>query len=220
MANETASLAMSESADLVGATIRLAYAFLPNSNPIRATVQGGNPNRVDLQVIVSNPTLSTISMARMTIEIPTGEESSRAISTAPSLPTPTYDTSIPWTISSSAGTDTIAPRAGAIGQVLSPIIFTLPGIQVNETPGTVPLTITEFPPSPAPKVVDTSQSLLEQRADFPVISFTATPPILNDLELPVTLTWACTDQGKQDAYSVYSDTWQPVDCINDGNCYT
>jgi YVTN family beta-propeller protein len=68
--------------------------------------------------------------------------------------------------------------------------------------------------------VDTSQSLLKQPADFPVISFTATPPILNDLDDSVTLSWACTDQGQQDVYSVYSDDWQPVDCINDGNCYT
>jgi YVTN family beta-propeller protein len=38
--------------------------------------------------------------------------------------------------------------------------------------------------------------------------------------MPVTLTWACTDEGKQDVYRVYSDTWQAVDCINDGKCLT
>ena len=37
---------------------------------------------------------------------------------------------------------TIALTAAVVG----PIIFTLPGIQINDQAGTVPITITEYPP--------------------------------------------------------------------------
>jgi DNA-binding beta-propeller fold protein YncE len=203
----------------VASSPKLAYAFLPTPNPIRATAAGANPNTVDLQVIVSNPTLSAVTLAKVIINVPTGEETSRSISTARSLPPPTYDTTIPWTITTSGSDVTLAPKGRQSGQILGPIIFILPGIQVNHTVGTVPLTVTEFPPS-APKVADASYSLLKQPSDFPVTSFTATPPTLGDLDVPVILKWTCTEAGRLDAYSVYSDDWQPRDCINEGDCYT
>jgi YVTN family beta-propeller protein len=183
-------------------TLKLAYAFISMPNPIRASASGANPNVVNLQVIVSNPTLAAINLHQVTIEIPTGEDISRDISSSRDLPSPVYDTSGPWSISTAGGAITIKPRSGNEAPITSPILFSLNGIQVNQTPGTVPLTITEMLP-PAPKVVDTSSyRLVKERADFPVTSFYADPSTVTDLGQAVTLYWTCSDQGKLDAYGL------------------
>ena len=95
----------------------LAYTFAPSPNPIRASEAGASANAIDLQVIVSNPSLHTVSVGRVTIEIPVGEETSRALSVAPHLPPPTYDASGPWTIRAEGGVVTIAPKSGDAGSV-------------------------------------------------------------------------------------------------------
>jgi YVTN family beta-propeller protein len=226
-----------------GASLSLSYAFVPSPTPILASASGANPNTIDLQAIVSNPGLSASALARISIEIPTGLNDSLDISTAPNLPPPTYDTTIPWTIQTEGSTITIEPASGSIGTVTSPIVFVLPGIQVNETPGTIPITITEFPPPPARKVFDdTSYSLLKQPADFPITSFSVVPSMLTNLDQPVTLSWTCSDQGKEDVFGLRiaslgggsgssggrsggrpggpRGTASLHDCVSGGQCYT
>src|SRR3954452_23999863 len=149
-------------------TLSLAYAFLPTPNQILASVPGSNPYTVSLQVLVSLPSTTPVVVSHITIQIPTGQNTSMDISTALTLPQPVYPTGGTWTVSVASDTLTIKPASGNTITVTSPIIFTLPGIQINDTPGTVPLTITEFYPSPAPKVTDsTTYSVLKQPATFP-----------------------------------------------------
>jgi YVTN family beta-propeller protein len=215
---------------------KLAYAILPDQNPIRATAPGTDPNVVSLQVIVSNPTLSAVTLKVVTIEIPTGEDTSRAISPQPNLPPPLYDTTIPWTISTTGELVTIVPSTGPSGSVTGPIVFTLPSISVNQTPGSMPITITEAGSS---KIVDSNTyRIVKQPADFPVTRFWADPPSLDTIEQPITLYWSCTEDGQHDAYGleIVSTTatrpepdsaqaapaagLQFKNCIADGDCYT
>src|SRR5262249_28061949 len=143
---------------------------------------------------------SAVSLQQLTIDIPTGEEASRTISTARDLPAPSYDTSIPWTISSAGELVTIVPSTGPSGSVTGPIVFTLPSISVNQTPGTVPITITEAGSS---KAIDSNTyRIVKQPADFPVTRFWADPPSLDIVEQPVTLYWSCTEDGQHDAYGL------------------
>jgi YVTN family beta-propeller protein len=220
----------------------LDYAFAPSPNPIRVS-QSDASSSVDLLVIISDPSLSSPTVSEITIEIPTGEETSRTISTAPNLPPPTTDGSGLWSITTAGSTVTIVPSGSSPAPVNSPIMFTIPNIQVNETVGTVPITVTEFGP-PSPKVVDTtSYSLLKQPADFPIRNFYPSASSLYDLDLPVTLYWECTSQGQEYAYGLrivsiqssrrtVTPTSRPVprtlpsaspplrDCVSGGNCYT
>src|SRR5689334_2963087 len=93
-------------------SIQLEYAFKSTPDLILASATGSNPNTVDLEVMVSNRSLSGTAMNEITILIPTGEDTSQTISTAANLPAPVYDTSIPWHISAAAGTITVTPASG------------------------------------------------------------------------------------------------------------
>lgn len=200
--------------------LTLKYVFTPDPNPIRASVGGANPNTIDLQVMISNPTLNPVQMQSITIEIPVGEDSARSLSTSPNLPAPVPATSGDWTISTSGDTITLQTGDSSPGTITDNIIFTLEGVQVNDTAGVVPVTITEMSPS-APKVRDDSTySVVKQEADFPITNFYATPATLYDLDQTVTLYWKCSSEGQDYVYSVHSDSWQPKDCVNTGNCYT
>jgi hypothetical protein len=72
--------------------LQLKYAFVPNPNPIRASVPGANPNVVDLVVMVSNQRGFAVTISQITIQIPVGFNNARTLSAAPTLPAPLYDT--------------------------------------------------------------------------------------------------------------------------------
>jgi YVTN family beta-propeller protein len=218
------------------AKLQLGYAFISDPAPIYAS-DSTTTNVVDVLVIVSVQTLAAVTMQQITIDISTGEESSLSISMARDLPGPSYDTSIPWTISSSGSRVTIAPQAGSSGMLTGPIVFQLPGIQVNHTPGKVKITVTEVAP-PAPKVSDDqTYSLEKQPSTFQVKKFWADPNKLDTVEQPVTLHWTCTDAGQQalnglriasvssvvpvgDAPAARAGTSQFKECGPSNDCYT
>lgn len=219
-------------------TLSLEYAFLPTPNQILVSVAGANPSTISLQVIVSPPATTPVTVTHIQIGIPTGQEIAGDLSTAPNLPPPTYDTTGPWTISANGPTVTIAPTTGSAGSVTAPIVFTLPSIQVNEIVGTVPITITEYYPPPTPKATDDSTyALVKQPADFPISSFTVSPTVLYDIEQSVTLNWSCSSQGRADAFGLRIASVQgpPPDrdpakavapptrlnnCLGGGQCYS
>jgi YVTN family beta-propeller protein len=195
--------------------LQLLYDFTPSPNPITASVAGSNPNVIDLQVMISNPTIDPIQLTSISITIPGGQEGANTLSDSANLPNPDYDTSSGWSGSTSGDTVTFNLPASGIADSF---IFTLPGIQVNETPGIVPITIVEDGP---PKVIDdTTYSLVKQPSDFPITNFYAQPATLINLDETVTLFWNCSAQGAEYSYSVHSDSWQPDDCLNGGQCYT
>lgn len=198
--------------------LQLRYNFTPKPNPITASVAGPDPSFIDLQVMISTPTNNPIQLTAISITIPCGEGGANTLSDYPNLPAPNYDSNTGWSLSDFAGGDTVAfnlPASGFAGL----FIFILPAIQVNQTPSLdVPITIVEDGP---PKVSDsTTYSLVIQPSDFPITNFYPHPAILNDLDQTVTLKWYCSAQKSEYSYSVHSDSWQPDDCLNGGNCYT
>src|SRR5579872_7376178 len=126
--------------DVTG-TLQLSYTFIPAPNPIRASVGGGNPNAVDLQVMVSNSTTSPITLQEVLIQIPLGDNISGDLSSSQNLPSPRNVTP-GYTVTVQGSTVTILPPDGMFHTNV-PVLFTLPGIVVNQVAGTVYLIITE-----------------------------------------------------------------------------
>jgi YVTN family beta-propeller protein len=214
-----------------GGSLQLSYAFVPDPNPIRASLDGQNPNTINLQVIISNPNApDVVTLQGIVIQIPVGAELGGDLSAATNLPSPVPATSAQWNINSSGSTITIQPQSGTTAQIADTLIFTLSGIVVNKEVGTVQLTITEVDQNGNP-TADTSHQLVKLAPDFPITSFKATPDILNNLEESVTLNWTCSSQGQQYTYRVYSvdpesqqqpgpNSWEPKECLKNGDCYT
>lgn len=201
-------------------TLQLDYTLTSTPNPIRASMEGSNPNIIGVQVMISDPTLNLIKMSKIIIQIPVGENITRDLSSMSSLPEPQYDQSGPWNITSSGGRITITPKAGGSGKITSAIIFSLENIPVNEAPGSVPITITEFAASSTKISNDNTYVLIKLKQDFPVINFYTTPSVLKNLDQPFTIFWECNELGKEYSYSLSSNNWHPKKCIDTGDCYT
>lgn len=198
--------------------LALRYVFSPSLNPIRASAPGANPNTIDLQIMVSNPGIAAVTISKVVIDIPVGEDAGGFLSAAQSL-TAAQGICAGWAVTPAL---VITPEAGSTGQ-LKPsetIIFTVPEIAVTETPGTVQINVTERPSG----VTDSSTYVLVKLpSNFVVTSFTANPAVNNDLDQPITLNWACTEAGSEYSFQLSSDTlpdWPRSDCINDGVCFT
>jgi DNA-binding beta-propeller fold protein YncE len=196
--------------------LQLSYIFSPNPNPIRASVSGGNPQVVDLEIIISNPLVDSVEIDEINIEIPMGADNARSLSAAPKLPQPDNKTSGPWTIKADEAKIVITPTDGKSGQFKGEVvIFKLKGIQVNNTPGAAPITITEYSGSDS---ADDTYQLSKLEADFPVTKFYADPDVLYNYD-KVKFFWTCSDQGKNYKYSVYPRRTQPRDCRDgQGEC--
>jgi YVTN family beta-propeller protein len=200
-------------------SLQLKYVFTPDPNPIRASMAGANPNIIGLEVMILNPGEDPVSLEMITITIPAGQEGEHTLSNNPNLPDPEYDRGSFWVVSRSGNTFRLTPPSKGI---VDPFCFKLSGIQINNTPGDVPVTIIEASP-PAPKVEDSETYYLTKKPfDCPVTNFHASQPSLYDRDECVTLFWTCTPQGREEeySYSVHSDTWQSDDCLNTGSCCT
>ncbi len=199
----------------------LAYAFIPAPYPIRASVGKANPNVIDLQVMIGNPG-PPVAVESISIRIPMGSADANDLSMNPALPDPTHEPYSDWVIESSNDVVTIKPNVGGSGELSSTIIFVLKDISVNESPGFVPITITEIAPT---KFIDSSHRLEKLEADFPVTNFFADPSVLHDVAR-TTLHWGCSDQGDQYVYSLRSVhdcgdagyIWRANDCLGSGDC--
>lgn len=201
--------------------LSLKYAFVPSPYPIRASVSGANPNTVDLRVTLSPPRIAAVTMREIQIQIPVGGEIAGDLSDAPGLPAPSgLSGAHGWDVSSAGSVVTLLgdPDGTAVS---GPISFTLAQVAVNQTEGTVPITITEYPPAGAKVIDDDSYSLLKESADFPISSFLAAPAVLYDVDQTVTLTWTCSDQGQDYVYSLQGGSWSSGDCLGDASrCLT
>jgi hypothetical protein len=201
--------------------LQLRYVFTSDPQFIRASADGNHTNTVNLDVMISIPSGRGIAIKAITINIPTGEESSRSISDDRDLPFPVRAGSGDWQVSSAGGAITVKPASGSQFTIADkPVEFTLKDIRVNQTPGAVPITITELPPSGSKRVDSSSYELKKREADFPVGSFRAVPGTLYDLDQSVTLYWECTEQGKKYTYNAHSDSWRPRSCPGGNDCYT
>ncbi len=201
-------------------SLQLRYAFIPTPYPIRASVGGADPNTVDVQVTVSPPGLA-VTLSAIRITIPVGDDTLAGdLSGASSLPQPVDVSGAQgWSLSVS-GSDVIL-LGGNDGTTLSgALVFTLPQVAVNETTGTVQIVITETPLSGSKVMDNTTYTLFKQEANYPISSFRADPPALNNLDQSVMLYWTCTDQGRDLDYSLSSDGgWAPRNCLNGGQCF-
>lgn len=198
--------------------LQLKYVFTPDPYLIRASVSDANPNTIDLQIMVSNPDLAPAFIESISIKIPVGQEGAPTLSDSPDLPSPTFDTGSGWLVDSSASTLSLTPPTSG---VKDSFLLTLTGIQVNLTPGVVPITIKETVSSaPKPDKDDKSYWLVKQPADFPITSFTATPSTLYDFDETVTLNWKCSDQGEELSYSLSANGKDLKNCVDGKDCYT
>jgi len=167
-------------------TLQLKYSFTSDPTPIRASVGGSSPGAVDLEIMVSNSGTDVVTLGKIFIRIPVGENIAGDLSSSPDLPPPEVEAGGDWEIGSHGDMVTIVPKPGTRGEITSAIIFSLKEIVVNEEPGVVPITITEVAPS-GEKVSDkNSYSLVKLESDFPVTNFYAVPNILRNLDKPVT----------------------------------
>jgi YVTN family beta-propeller protein len=196
-------------------TLQLNYAFLPSPNPILASADASNPATVTVQAMVSAPPTTTVSLTKIGIQIPVGQEGAGYLSSEPNLPDPVYDHSCGWTITSSGSWVTLTPSGGGTGQIGGSILFTLSSIPVCTSSGTVPIAVAEVPGSEVQKYA----SLVKWPSNFPVTDFHVDPPELYNLDESVTLYWNAIPDPAY-VYSVYSDDWQPKDCLGAGDCYT
>jgi DNA-binding beta-propeller fold protein YncE len=199
------------------ATLKLRYAFLPNPNPIRASVAGANPGQIDLLVIITNPGDSPLATSSIDIHIPVGKEDGNRLSNS-SLPQAT-STVTGWQFAST-GSDLVMTPAGDTGTIAGSLLLTLPAIQVNATPGVVQLKVTEYYADGMSATDPLTYVLVKKPSDFAVTAFTASRTVLYDIDQSVTLTWACTALGQKLDYSVHTDGWHPRDCENAGRCFS
>ena len=197
--------------------IKFVYSITPDPYPILVS------NTIDLNVTITNPNTYSVPIDHITIVIPTGEDVGADLSQA-DLPSPTY-TNPNWNlkIEQDGSTIIITPKTGTTGlDGGATLVFSLDGIVVNATPGNVQIAIQEFYPeavSPPPhhSDVDTTQELTKRAANFPVTRFWVEPPVLYNLDQPVTLKWTCGEQEKAYTYSVHPVGELPTDCENDVN---
>jgi YVTN family beta-propeller protein len=172
-------------------------------------------------VLITNPGTYAVSLDEMQIEIPVGSTGAAWLSASPALPTPVAGLLAGWQASVSGSTVTLKPTGGTPGTVTDALSFTLPGIQVNETQGTVQLTITEFPPSASKRIDDTTYTLVKQDPNVPVTNFWASPTVITEPDQAAVLHWTCSGEGSGYVYSLSSDQgWSPVNCLGGGSCYT
>lgn len=178
-------------------SLALRYAFVPSPNPIRASAPQAT-SFVDLMVIVSNPH-APVALAELSIEI--GDKSASGVLSTSALPSPA-PSPLPggWACEVDGHTLLLTPPS----QILAPLTFTLPHIEVDETAGTVPITIQEAPPQ-GPTLKDaTSYSLVKQPSDCVVTNFWSDPPTVDAANSPVTLAWTVTALGGNSEYQVRS----------------
>jgi len=203
-------------------SLKLAYTFRPVPDPIRASPDVGDPRTVEMRVIVSNPRTRSVELKSVVIRFPLGQDIAAHLSGLPRLPAPILVTPGNWTVDLTAEHNGVLIRpTGAASSIVfsgNPLIFAIPGIQINTKPGAVALDITEklMEGDLNPGIAE----LEKLEADFPVSSFTATPNVITDLKQAAMLNWVCTPEGQKRSYSVHSDDWRPRDCVVKNECYT
>jgi hypothetical protein len=174
---------------------RLRYAFTPSPNPIRASAPDAT-SFVEIQVMVSNPG-DPLALQELSIQI--GDKSaSGVLTTDPLLPQPDP---LPggWSCDPAGDALILTPPA----QIVAPLVFTLARMEVDETPGTVPITVKEVSEDGSTIATDdTSYSLVKLPSDWVVTDFWADPPSLDAAHTPVTLQWQVTELGRDSAYQV------------------
>src|SRR5262245_35329104 len=116
-------------------SLHLEYDFTPDPSPIYASTDGGNPNTVDLGVMISNATEGPVTLEKIEITIPVGVDDSGDLSAAPNLPSPVFDTqAFPnLSITSAGSVVTIQNTDGSdlTVSVIQPLAFTLPDIAIG-----------------------------------------------------------------------------------------
>ncbi len=179
---------------------KLTYDVSTNPTPIYASVQGANPYEIDVIVSITNDTKASLSPSKITVQIPVGANIGEDLSINPRLPAPIFNqTRFPqWRVITSGNLLIIQSQDGASLRADS-LIVTIPGIQVNQKPGNVTVTIKEwFGEDHA-----TQTTILNKRQGVqPVLRFYADPAILHDVDKTVTLHWICSSQGTDYIYQI------------------
>jgi hypothetical protein len=193
---------------LQSSSLKMAYNFASDPDPILASEQGATANLASLRIMISNRTTNAVSLDKIEIKIPVGEDTARALSTDATLPQPINNTSELCSLSSSGSVVTITAAQGdALIMEGQPLVFELNDINVNTVAGTVPITITEYLTEGEKQTDATSYSLFKEVYDYPVTSFYADPQYCYQSGGTVTLYWTCSEYGQDCFFKVHSDSW-------------
>ena len=123
--------------------LRLDYRIAPVSSPIRSGTS------MDLRITIANPATEPAAFEKLEIAIPNGQDIPTDLSLNHELPSPAVESSGSgdWNVRNSGSSVVITPQSGMQASVAKakPIVFVLPGIQVNRQPGTVMVSIVEQP---------------------------------------------------------------------------
>jgi DNA-binding beta-propeller fold protein YncE len=184
-------------------SLQLLYAFTASENPIVVSTPDGSPAVIDLAVSINTPSPNTVAMKRVKITIPFGNNTAGDLSSAASLPQPTCNNQ-DWNVTVSGSDLVLLPASPTSAFGGSSVIVTLPQITVNETSGSVPITIIETPPSGGSVTDASTYSIVKQPNNCPIVSFTANPPAIKGAAI-VMLFWTCNDLGPQYTYAVGSN---------------
>jgi YVTN family beta-propeller protein len=204
------------------ANLQLEYAALSNPNPVRCSVAGAS-SQIDLELVISNPGVSPVTLAKIEVNIPVGGTGGGDLSSASNLPGPQPTQIAGWTASTSGSVLTLAPTTGTSASVNGALVITLPAITVDETPGEVTIDAAEAPAGGGPVAGQPATAIEKWSADLVVTDFKATPTVLTEIDKTVVLTWTVTDAEHAKptyTYALRTDSWTPKDCLGAGDCYT
>jgi hypothetical protein len=154
--------------------LQLTYAFRPTSLDTSDTV--------DVTVLIAPPDGATIALSSIELKIFTGGTSNAL---AAALPTPQVDPG--WSVTPSNGVLVLTPPRQGISAACA---LTFQGVLVNDQPGTVAVQVYEDPPVGKGATATLRGWQKKLPANKFVSGLWVDPPVLPDLDLPVTVTWA------------------------------
>lgn len=166
----------------------LSYAVSANQDPIEVSPQTGDPSKVTLMIVVSNPSGHYINCQSIDFGFLQGTSARDFFSDPIGI-----GTTAPagWKLTQSGATFTAKPEPPGSGQIgPSGLTFVLSSITVNNEPGTTPMTITEttIKSDGSASVATLAIPLAKFPAQFNVGQLLATPRAINQGE-NTTLSW-------------------------------
>jgi WD40 repeat protein len=191
--------------------LTLAYSFWPAPNPIRCSTPAPNPvtMTIDLVISVSNTDpVKSVSVDSIVIGFPLGQDTAAKLSGNGMVPEPILMTPGDWDVRNDGADVKIKPKPTTPQTPLvfsgNPLVFRLPGIVVNTKPGKVSITIEQNLKVGNVNKKLTGEAWLEKQPNtFAVISFSAEPAAVDDLDKPTRLKWICAEAGNNRSYRLH-----------------
>jgi hypothetical protein len=178
-------------------SLSLDYAFRPN--PVR-TSQVGIERKIDLEILISAPSWLVGPLTQIEIAIPTGDDSGGSLQEAAQLTTPAQPHDPNWKVSVVQDSTVRLTTTDGTAQAIDSLVLTVPGVVVNDEPGTVDVAITETGDVAADgvrRITKWDEVVLAQ-------NLRCDPPRTTGPYQPATLRWDASQAGKGHTYKLLS----------------